>query len=53
MENLQKAFKKLEKKQNDDILNEYNNELNNINSRLDKMNEIIKELLGYHPASTC
>ena len=51
MENLQKAFKKLEKKQNDDILNEYNNELNNINSRLDKMYEIIKELLEYHPAS--
>ena len=53
MENLQKAFnKKLEKnKFNEGIFNEYNKELTNINTRLDKMNEILKELLGYHPAS--
>ena len=53
MENMQKAFnKKMEKnKLNEEIFNEYNKELININTRLDKMNEIIKELLGYHPAS--
>ena len=41
--------KKLENQQNDE--NNYGNEINHIKNKIYKMNEIIKELLSYHPQS--
>ena len=56
IENLHKVEKKLNKylenqHNNENLNNHYDNELNSIKNRLDKSNEIINELLGYHPAS--
>ena len=44
-----KLNKKLENQQNEE--NNYGGEINYIKSRIDKINEIIKELLTYHPQS--
>jgi len=40
----------LDVKHNEDIFNTYNNEIFSIKNRINKINEIIKELLSYHPS---
>ena len=55
LESLQKLEKKLkkisEKYQNDDFVNDFYNEISSIKHRINIINEILKELLSYHPAS--
>ena len=43
--------KKIENQQELEMINNLNNQFNFIKMRLNKINEIIKELLGYHPAT--
>ena len=52
MEKLRKYQNQLlDAKNNEEIFNTYNNEIYSIKSRINKINEIIKELLSYHPSS--
>ena len=41
----------LDVKQNEEIFNTYNNEINLVKNRIKKINEILKELLSFHPSS--
>ena len=40
----------LDVKHNEEIFNTYNNEINSIKNRINKINEILKELLSFHPS---
>ena len=52
MEKLRKYQNQLlDLKHNEEIFNTYNNEIYSIKNRINKINEIIKELLSYHPSS--
>jgi len=41
----------LDAKHNEEIFNTYNNEIFSIKNRINQINEILKELLSYHPSS--
>ena len=52
LQKMQKNLKKMsEKHQNEDFVNDFYSEISSIKHRINKINEIIKELLSYHPAS--
>jgi ribosomal protein L11 len=51
MEKLRKYQNQLlDVKHNEEIFNTYNNEINSIKNRINKINEILKELLSFHPS---
>ena len=52
MEKLRKFQSQLiDSKHNEEIFNTYNNEIFSIKNRINKINEILKELLSFHPSS--
>ena len=52
MEKLRKYQNQLlDTKHNEEILNTYNNEIYSIKNRINTINEILKELLSFHPSS--
>ena len=52
LQKMQKNLKKMsEKHQNEAFVNDICNEISSIKHKINKINEIIKELLSYHPAS--